>query len=83
MVLPMHGPDYSTVQIQDALGTAQDLITRELDLGERDDDLLDLLRRGAAALLASPDITTLDALIRAAGYQSPPAEIRGWWTRWA
>ena len=79
----MPGPDYSTAQIQDALDAAQDLIIRELDLGERDDDLLDLLRRGTAPLLARPDITTLDALTGAAGYQSTAAEIRKWWTGWA
>jgi hypothetical protein len=77
----MSGPGYSAGQVRHALDSAKDLITGELDLGERDSDLLDLLACGATALLASPDIATLDALISAGGYLSP-AEVRTWWTRW-
>ncbi|MET8703667.1 hypothetical protein ABZW10_33170 [Kitasatospora sp. NPDC004723] len=58
---------------------AADLVLAELDLGDRDLDLLNLVVNTAGYLIDNPDAEAdLDAVITDQ-YGIEPEELRGWW----
>lgn len=72
---------YTLPDITTALHAGADLIQSELDLGERDEDLIGLVVEAALSCLDDPD-TSLDHVVRDT-YDYPPDEVRGWWSSWS
>lgn len=71
---------FTREEVADAIREGISLVTVELDLGERDTDLLTLTGHAQLAKLANPTAgaVTLNKVIKA-NYQEPPAVVRKWW----
>jgi hypothetical protein len=67
--------------IEKALVAAEDLLVQELDLGERDVDLIGLLQNAVVSALEDP-ATSFNDVIRT-HYSETPDEIREWWSGWS
>ncbi|MFD8597728.1 hypothetical protein ACFV1L_22260 [Kitasatospora sp. NPDC059646] len=56
---------------------AADLVLDALDLGERDNDLINLVVNATGAMIDNPDVTFDEMVIEQ--YSATPEELRGWW----
>jgi hypothetical protein len=72
---------YTREQVSEAVNAGADLVRDDLDLGDCDTDLINLLVNAALTLLDEPGLS-LDDVIRRC-YETEPAEVRGWWSGWS
>ncbi|OLF13489.1 hypothetical protein [Actinophytocola xanthii] len=77
----MTDTQYTPSAISAAVHAGADLVQDELDLGERDQDLIHLIVNAATMHLDNPDVS-FDDVVRAT-FDRPPAAVRGWWSSWA
>lgn len=68
---------YTRDRITTAVNAGADLVMDNLELGDRDRDLLNLVVNAALSLLDAPAMT-LDDVIEE-NYETSPSELRGWW----
>ena len=73
-------PTYARDTVLAAVNAGADLIHTELGLGERDDDLTNLVVNAAMTCLDHPD-ATFEQVVHE-NYDHPPEEVRQWWTTW-
>lgn len=62
-----------------ALNSSADMLERELLLGERDQDLINLMVNATLARLDDPAVPFEDMVSE---NFSLPREVRGWWSSW-
>lgn len=72
---------YARSDVSAAVNAAADLIENELDLGERDHDLLDLVVKAVRACLDDRGVS-FDQMVED-NYDHEPDTVRGWWSAWA
>ena len=72
---------YTREQVLDAVNGGSDLVRTALDLGDRDDDLLNLVVNAVMSVLDNPE-TDLDSAIRE-NYQTEPSAVLSWWSNWS
>jgi len=72
---------YTSADIEKALVIAENLLVQELDLGERDVDLIGLLQNSLLTALENPDASFDDVV--GSHYSETPSEIREWWSGWS
>lgn len=72
---------YTLANVEKALVTAEDLLVQELDLGERDVDLIGLLQNAVLTALDDPAAPFNDVI--RAHYSETSDEIREWWSGWS
>ncbi|MCG8926635.1 hypothetical protein [Lentzea sp. CC55] len=72
---------YTLDQVRDAVNNGSDLVRTALDLGDRDDDLLNLVVNAVMSVLEDPN-TDLDSAIEE-NYQLDPSVVLSWWNNWS
>ncbi|MCX2949923.1 hypothetical protein [Lentzea sp. NEAU-D7] len=72
---------YTRDQVLAAVNNGSDLVRTALELGDRDDDLLNLVVNTVMSVLDDPE-TDLDSAIRE-NYETDPSEVLSWWTNWS
>jgi hypothetical protein len=77
----MTDPQYPHSAISAAVHAGAELVQDELDLGERDQDLIHLIVSAAMMHLDNPEVS-FDDVVRAA-FDRLPGAVRGWWSSWA
>lgn len=72
---------YTREQVSEAVNVGADLVRDDLDVGDRDIDLINLVVNAALTLLDEPSLSLDDVIKRC--YDAEPAEVRGWWSGWS
>lgn len=65
--------------VQHAVNAGADLILGELDLGDRDNDLINLVVNAAVYLVENPDGSFEDMISENWGEETSADDVRGWW----
>ncbi|MFF4815255.1 hypothetical protein ACFY2K_11765 [Kitasatospora sp. NPDC001309] len=74
---------YASVEIENALGNARDLIEAELTDSEKDTDLIGLFMAAFKEALKDPDLT-LEAVVKEEhGTRYTADDVRRWWDGWS
>ncbi|MFC4859286.1 hypothetical protein [Actinophytocola glycyrrhizae] len=63
-----------------ALNSGADMLERELELGDRDQDLINLMVNATLARLDDPTVSFDDMI--GDNFDTLPHEVRGWWSSW-
>lgn len=71
---------YTREQVVAALNASADLVHHELNLSDRDGDLLNLMVNAVATLLDG-QAADFDAVVTT-NYSAPPHEVCEWWSSW-
>ncbi|MFK4187261.1 hypothetical protein ACI2L4_25105 [Streptomyces sparsogenes] len=84
----MSDTTYTRDQVADAVNAGAGLVLDGLNLGERDEDVINLVVNAALAVLDTPGATgedpkiTLDDVMNQ-NYDGGAKEVRSWWCNWS